>query len=504
MDWAKYTDEGWYGDAAIRHYQRGHWYVAGDFNPAAALPVWPLVELIVFRFTGVSLTAARGLTVGIFGLILLASFLLLRRWQTSPGMLAPATAVLLLAVSPFCFVFTRLAILEPLLVLLALLALLAASAAGLSPANLKTAKQTRRVFPKLALGLLLPLMILTKNDRRLPLSRHRLAPLCRDRLSDFPLSSVPLCPRQPSRPCCGSAISPSSSVLTSSQTTAISSPPTPTPASPLATAATVLHATLKDGFWIGSFLYPCIAIAAIHHHTPRIPSPDKRACSSLSCSGLRATRHFSPITTTFSPGTTWSLPIPLTLIIPLGCAGAAQPVRHTLRRPFVSSAITLATIVILSIALPDAFQTLHYARTPEYTFARAADQVRRIVKANPEHSPLVLSISGSDLSLMTGLPSICDDFGTMELADRVAAYRPGWYLAWNQVDDDKMEALAPLFRLQRVAAFPAMDDPERNLLILYRLDPADSAPPPHKRRKPIPRLLQTRLGQQPSEIQLVH
>jgi len=33
MDWAKYTDEGWYGDAAIRHYQLGHWYVPGDFNP---------------------------------------------------------------------------------------------------------------------------------------------------------------------------------------------------------------------------------------------------------------------------------------------------------------------------------------------------------------------------------------------------------------------------------------------------------------------------------------
>src|SRR5215813_15590217 len=50
MDWSKYTDEGWYGDAAIRHFQRGGWYVPGDFNPAAALPVWPLVESAVFRF----------------------------------------------------------------------------------------------------------------------------------------------------------------------------------------------------------------------------------------------------------------------------------------------------------------------------------------------------------------------------------------------------------------------------------------------------------------------
>ena len=65
MDWSKYTDEGWYGDAAIRHFLRGHWHVPGDFNPAAALPVWPLLESVVFRFTGVNLIVAAGLAAAI-------------------------------------------------------------------------------------------------------------------------------------------------------------------------------------------------------------------------------------------------------------------------------------------------------------------------------------------------------------------------------------------------------------------------------------------------------
>jgi len=109
MDWAKYTDEGWYGDAAIRHYQRGHWNVPGDFNPAAALPVWPALEIVLFRVTGVSLAAARALTLVVFGLILGCSYWLIRRWL--PGRpLAAAVAVMLLAVSPFCFAFMRLAI----------------------------------------------------------------------------------------------------------------------------------------------------------------------------------------------------------------------------------------------------------------------------------------------------------------------------------------------------------------------------------------------------------
>jgi hypothetical protein len=100
---------------------------------------------------------------------------------------------------------------------------------------------------------------------------------------------------------------------------------------------------------------------------------------------------------------------------------------------------------------------------------------------------------------MTGLPSICDDFGTMELPQRVATYRPGWFMTWNEVEDDKMEALAPFYHLQRVAAFPTMDDPERNLLILYRLDRLPSKAPSPRRRRTMPRLLRTQLGAQPGQ-----
>jgi hypothetical protein len=49
-----------------------------------------------------------------------------------------------------------------------------------------------------------------------------------------------------------------------------------------------------------------------------------------------------------------------------------------------------------------------------------------------------------------------------------------------------------------------MDDPERNLLILYRLDPATSPVPRQRRVKPVPKLLQTSFGQQPNPIQLAH
>src|SRR3569832_1123624 len=79
IDWAKYTDEGWYSNAAVRAHLFGYWYVAGDFNPAPAVPVWPFLEWILFFFTGVSIEAARGLAIAFFFANLVLCYTLLRR-----------------------------------------------------------------------------------------------------------------------------------------------------------------------------------------------------------------------------------------------------------------------------------------------------------------------------------------------------------------------------------------------------------------------------------------
>jgi hypothetical protein len=517
MDWAKYTDEGWYGDGAIRHFQRGHWYVPGDFNPAAALPVWPLLEAIVFRFTGVSLDAARALTVAIFGLILLSSYLLLRRWQTlsdradntvvkrPSAVLAPSIAVLLLAVSPFCYVFTRLAILEPLLILLTLLSLLAASFASPDQPKQGTglAALLRFCLPLISLGILLPLMVLTKTTAIFLIpaicwllwarAAYRLRPFIRLTLPVAVLASVAwlsyfLFIIHPH------FLSDYRYLFSANAYTGI------TPAN----ALSVLSNTVSDGFWIGNLLYPVALLAAatalLRHRLLRNPLITSLL---LWAAGYAA---FLAYHNNLQPRYYLVIAVPLTLLIPV----VAANVWHTPGRPRHPSplhhmAAAVAVVILAVLTLTDARQTLHYVRTPEYTFTTAAAEIDRIIASDPSHNPLILSISGSNLSLMTGLPSICDDFGTMDLAVRVRAYHPGWYIAWNQVDDDKMDALSPLYQLHRVAAFPAMDDPERNLLILYRLDPATPGATPRRRRKPaIPRLLQTNFGQQPSQTQLEH
>jgi 4-amino-4-deoxy-L-arabinose transferase-like glycosyltransferase len=499
MDWSKYTDEGWYGDAAIRQLQLGHWYVRGDFNPAVALPVWPLLEFAVFSVTGVSLIAARALTVAVFGAILVAVYLLVRRFAVggqngnarASGTLVPALAVAMLAASPFCYVFTRLAILEPLLILLMLLALLAASR---SPGS------GRRWMTPLALGVLIPLMVLTKTTAVFLLPSvawmlwasggYRLRPLLR---TGLPAAAI------------GAALWSAYYALlvrprfledyrylfSANAYTGITRE----------NAFKVIAETFRDGMWMGELIFPAALIAAgislvlfrRFFTNPLVP------VLLLWAGGYAA---FLAYHNNLQPRYYLVVAVPLTVLVPVVAGMAWESLPWSIRPR--SLAATPAAMAFLVLLASDSARTFQYIAHREYTYAQAAQNVRGVVLADPGHSPLVLSISGSDLSLMTGLPSICDDFGTMTLEDRVKTYRPGWYAAWNEVDDDKMDALSPMFHLERVAEFPAFDDPERNLLILYRLDPPAEEPPHKARRKAVPKLLQTRIGQQPSATQLEH
>jgi hypothetical protein len=90
---------------------------------------------------------------------------------------------------------------------------------------------------------------------------------------------------------------------------------------------------------------------------------------------------------------------------------------------------------------------------------------------HPNGKRLLVSISGDQITLVTHLPTLCDDFGTQELVSKLAAYQPGWYAAWNDLDPGTLEDLHSRYSLEQVASFSAFDDPERNLLVLFKLHP---------------------------------
>lgn len=528
MDWSKYTDEGWYGDAAIRHYQLGHWNVPGDFNPAAALPVWPTIEMAVFRVTGVSLVAARALTVVVFGLILVCCYGLIRRWSFAAKAdagrsLGAAIAVVLLAVSPFCFVFVRLAILEPLLILLTLAAMLAATFAGEANAAgsiyregsaMLSAQRWIWMWRAVALGALLLLMVLTKTTGLFlfPAILWMLWAASEFRWRETLRASVVAGMAFISGwgAYYGLFIRRSYKVdyhylFSANAYTGITK----------ATFWKVLGDTLLDASWIGATLAWLAAAAVV---------------GALVWIGVRRTRvnplvgglllwifgyaAFLAYHDNLQPRYYLVLAIPLTMLVAVvfdevlvGAIGDWSYGAGVLGWGMRGTA-TVAGGALAFVVVHGAWGTLGYVLHPEYAWVSAAEQVRQIVDrtgtTHPGHSRLLLSISGSEMSLMNGVPSICDDFGTMELEERVSKYKPGWFATWNDVEDDKMDALTPAYRLVRMASIPVFDDPERNLLILYRLDAAGTPVHGRRRRALVPHRLRTKIGEQPTPLQLEH
>jgi hypothetical protein len=127
--------------------------------------------------------------------------------------------------------------------------------------------------------------------------------------------------------------------------------------------------------------------------------------------------------------------------------------------------------IAASAAVVNAAWTLSYAAHPEYTYVSAARELTRYIDLHPNGKRLLVSISGDEITLATHLPTLCDDFGTEPLAAKLAYYQPGWYAAWNDLDPGTLADLHTHYSLEQVASFHAFDDPERNVLVLFKLHP---------------------------------
>ena len=483
FDFAKYTDEGWWGNAAVRAHLFGDWYLRGDFNPAAATPAWPFLEWIVFCFTGVSIEAARALAVGLFFANLLLSYFFVR--VRGPRWLA-LLAITLLVSSPFLYCFSRLAILEPLLITLTL-------------AVLNLAARLRRfqhpVGVSLGIGVLFTLMLLTKTTAvfLLPsIAWAMIAPLSRER-----------------RLALGCAVAAGSTALA-------------TFAGYLALIAHFglmrdyrylffinkydkpaefywpllsLGWAFRGGLWVDRILIPLaalvIAAAALSWRSgwSRKLRHDPVFCSSL----LAVLGYILFMTYQNHPQPRYYTVIAffafILLAVGIGVllerehpgATVAERRREFDSDPWENSprgAVTgrggtglgygfLGAAIIAACLNGEG--TLYYALHPEYTFVSAAKNLTRFIDEHPGGKRLLVATSGDEITMVTHLPSICDDFGTEDLTEKLQAYGPGWFATWNEIDPGTLEDLHTRFSLEQMATFRAFDHPDRNILVLFRL-----------------------------------
>ncbi|MGD0939915.1 MAG: hypothetical protein ABR905_09390 [Terracidiphilus sp.] len=483
MDWAKYTDEGWYGNAAIRAHLFGNWYLAGDFNPAPAVPLWPFLEWVLFFFTGVTLEAARGLAVAFFFCNLLLSYLLLR--TTAPRWVG-LLALTLIVTSPFLYCFSRLAILEPMLIALTLAALNLA---------VRLPRSRMPVAASIAIGVLFTLMMLTKTTAvfLLPaLGWAMLLPLWGNR-KRFARCALAACGSFAITFCAWIALIVHLGLYADYQYLFfVNKYAKPTA---LTWPLVSLWWSFHGGLWVGRILIPLAGLvtvvailAAIHGSTQSSPASAPRGAwarrllldpvfgaSILSVAGyiLFMTYQNHPQPRYFAVVAIFCF-----LIVAqgagalLGQAALANEngLRPSPKRLFGWSVIALAGLT----AAFNGIQTANYAAHPEYTFVDAARRLTQYIDEHPNGNRLLLSISGDQITLATHMPTLCDDFGTQDLPAKMASYRPGWFAAWNDLDPGALADIHQHFSLEQVASYRAFDDPERNLLVLFKLHPLPS------------------------------
>jgi hypothetical protein len=477
-DWAKYTDEGWYGNAGIRAHLFPSWYIPGDFTPAPVVPVLPFLEWLLFFFTGVSVEAARGLAVGFFFLNLLLSYLLLRargpRWMALLGLT-------LIATSPFLYCFSRLAILEPVQVAFTLAALNLA---------LRLPRMRRPVAASVAIGLLFTLMLLTKTTAVFLLPALGWAMI------------VPLWPNKKSAVRCALAAACASAVafgvwmalvvrfgLLADFKYFFFINQYPQPKGFFSRMVSFWWA-FHGGLWVDHLLIPLsgltLAGAILASAVPvwrRLRAPLKDQSSAVqhpwvrkllfdpafgaSVLAIAGNILFIGIHNNNQPRYLAVTAFFCFFTVALGCAallgesGSVWPRR-----------IGLAYLAVLLLAASfNGLQTLNYAAHPEYTYFDAARRLTQYIDAHPNGNRLLLTVSSDQISLFTHLPTICDEFGTQDLAAKIARYQPGWYATWNNLDADPLSDIHQHFSLEQVASFRALDDPNRNLLVLFKLHP---------------------------------
>jgi hypothetical protein len=447
VDQAKYTDEGWWASGAVAHILTGHWYVAGDYNPAAALPVWPAMLAALFHFTGVSVIAARALNVAFSVATLAVVFALVWRYTNLKAEAPAMLAVLLLAVSPFAWVFNRLAILDTLVVFEFCLLMLVASFAA-----------NRRVWPLLSLTILVTVMILTKTTAAL------LVP------SALWLAWAAMGYRRGGflRALLAGAVAPAA--LLKGYEALVKArgyggdyqyffDVNAMPDIDWRHSFLTIWQFLENCMWIDRVLYPVgLAILVVAVAWKRRLWRNPLFTAAWIALAAQAVFMFSR-QDDYAPRYFLVMLAPLVWIVALTFGEALVNARWT----------ALLMLVAMAVAvIANGVMIHHFLVVRDYDFRDAALSIRDIVRSHPEQKPLLLGVSASQLSLMVGVPSINDGYGTEDFREKVERYQPGWYVGWNDTNPESEDFLMG-YRFEKIARYEALDDDDRGALTLYKM-----------------------------------
>ncbi len=465
-DWSKTTDEGWYAGGAVHREVFGQWITPGAFNPVVAMPVWSVLAHAWFRVVGFGIVQLRVASLLLFGISLLLFFRLMRQ---AAGLLYAALAVALLTTNPFVYSFTRLALLEQAMLFWLFLAW---TLSGL------TARRNGSIAALFAIltGCCITAMVLTKTTGAVLVP----AILWFQWFSADPATGISARVRAAIYSIAAAAASWISYdrlvirrhfadyfVVFSVNNYRVH----------LSIVPRVAWQTLLDGAWIDPALYTMALLGLVLaawrlRELWRVPLFTAAALAGAAYLGFIL--YHSNLQPRYYLVAAPSVVIIVVLTLRALVLRAERSGQHEdSASPMVyqGAAVTGCLLLVATLLVMSA-RTVRYATHLDYGYLTAMNQVASIIQSDATVHPLLVANQGDNVSLYTGVRSICDAYHSAKPDELLTRYQPGWYAT---IAGGKQEAMLTSikarYRVEERAHFEVFDDPDRHTLMLYRLVP---------------------------------
>jgi len=431
-----YTDEGANSNAGMACVLSGHWYVEGDFNQAINLPVFQFIQLLSFKTFGLSLQSAR-LTGLIFflGLLLILFFLI----KTHTNVRTALISLLLLSANYHVFVYSRLALLEiPMTFFLMLSIFLAA--------NQSQGKQSVFIFFS---ALIFFLAILTKTIAlfALPMLLYILF------IKNQPTKSkifhgALLCSL------IGVFLTVYYFVLVKThlqdyQFYYSTNLYTRTQMAPMQLVRNIAK-TVFYGQQIDLILFPVASIYAIIF---MITIKQLRRNSLFWISIIWMSVYIVMISTqNYAPPRYYTpLVFPLVMIV-------AIIIDYFLRTGFKSvKAAVFTTAVLISLTI-NSSGIVRYIASPNYSWITMAEDVKSQIENDGLMNSVLLGHFSNSISLVTGIFSINDHWGSRDLEFKIKEYDPNYYVCLGSIDEDIGTVMERYYYIEKIKEYDVFDN----------------------------------------------
>ncbi len=444
-----YTDEGWYTNAAIRHTLEGRWYLEGDFNPIVNMPIGQLIQAGAFSLFGMSMATARTSAAVSFVLLVIGTTCLVRRHA---GALVASWIALLLAANYFLFAYSRLAILEVVMICFVVASLAIASAfrsAGRLPIVIgSSVVLALAVLTKSTAFFALPiLMYLLSTRAREPRRKIFLATaaglLCLAIVATYNLLASHFYPED---------FSYFKDVNFDSRLVK----------NPLQVARGILRG-IQHAHVIAPVAYPAALLGSVVLFA--VSSDFRRNLLARLCL-LWLACYFGLLGFISYHPPRYFLPLVVPVVV-LFCVALATLRRHLDRR----LALTVTAGLLAASLMLNGRNILAYLLAPRFSFVEMAQDVGRRIDA-PEasgRSPVLIGNFANSISLATGIRSINSSLGTGDVEWRIERYRPDYFITLGN-EPAVERALDRHYRRQRISQWKVFDNYYQNRrVMLFKL-----------------------------------